>query len=240
MLRAVIVDDEIAAIRVLMRLLAAHPEIEVVGVAATATEARRLIDAVRPDVAFLDVELGAETGFSLVEGAGRPKSIVFVTAHPAHAVEAFSVEAADFLVKPVDAGRLAETVRRLLRRNADPAALAPIVLRLSGRTLLVPPTDIIAFTAEDDFTRVWLADGGSLLILKTLSQFDALAPGPPFLRLDRSLILNIGRVRGLVVKDRNSATVTADGLQTPLAIGRTALARLRAALTAQSRERAPG
>lgn len=240
MLRAVIVDDEIAAIRVLMRLLAAHAEIEVVGVAATATDARRLIDAVRPDVAFLDIELGAETGFSLVEGAGPLKSIVFVTAHPAHAVEAFSVEAADFLVKPVDAGRLAETVRRLLRRNADPAALAPIVLRLPGRTLLVPPEDIIAFTAEDDFTRVWLADGGSLLILKTLSQFDALAPSPPFLRLDRSLILNIGRVRGLVVKDRNSAIVAAEGLQIPLPLGRTALARLRAALTAQSTGRASG
>ena len=120
MLRAIIVDDEPAAIRVLLRLLTDHPSIEVIGAATNAAEARRLIAATEPDVAFLDVELGAETGFDLIEGPERPKNIVFVTAHPVHAVEAFSVEAADFLVKPIDPARLAETVRRLERRHAAP------------------------------------------------------------------------------------------------------------------------
>lgn len=232
MLRAIIVDDEPAAIRVLLRLLSDHPRIEVIGAATNAAEARRLIAGTEPDVAFLDVELGAETGFDLIEGPERPKNIVFVTAHPVHAVEAFSVEAADFLVKPIDPARLAETVRRLERRHAAPIAPAPILLRLPGRTLLVPPDDILAFSAEGDFTRVRLADGTSLLIHGTLGHFESVAPSPPFLRLDRSLILNTARVRRLVMKDRNSCLVTLEGQEDSLVLGRAALSRLRAALTA--------
>lgn len=232
MLRAIIVDDEPVAIRVLLRLLADHPSIEVIGAATNAAEARRLIAATEPDVAFLDVELGAETGFDLIDGSERPKNIVFVTAHPVHAVEAFSVEAADFLVKPIDPARLAETVRRLERRHAAPIARAPILLRLPGRTLLVPPDDILAFSAEGDFTRVRLADGTNLLIHGTMGHFESVAPSPPFLRLDRSLILNTARVRRLVMKDRNSCLVTLEGQEDPLVLGRAALSRLRAALTA--------
>lgn len=234
MLRAVIIDDEFAAIRMLFRLLSEHTGVDIVGVAATLERARHLIADKKPDVVFLDVELGAETGFNLLAGERCPKATVFVTAHPAHAVRAFSVEAADFLVKPVDRGRLAETVRRLQRRQTKAEPLQPIMLRLPGRALLVPPDDIAAFSAEDDFTRVWLADGRSVLILRTLSQFDAVAPSPPFIRLDRSLIVNMTRVRGLLVKDRNSAEANVDGMEAPLRLGRTALARLRAALTGQA------
>jgi two-component system LytT family response regulator len=233
LLRVVIVDDEASSTRTLVGLLADHPKIEIAGIASTAAEARSLIADVRPDVAFLDVELDAESGFDLVGGPDRPPQVVFVTAHPGHAVEAFSVEAADFLVKPIDPGRLAETVRRLEKRRTLPGADVPIELRMPGRSLLVPPSDIVAFRAEDDFTRVSLADGSSVLILRTLGQFDALAPRPMFERLDRSIILNLDRVRRIVMKNRNSGSVTVEGLDTPILLGRTALSRLRAALSSR-------
>lgn len=233
MLRTVIVDDEPAAIRSLQRLLTDHPGIEVAATASTAAEARRLIGTVRPDVLFLDVQLDAATGFDLLDGPERPPNVIFVTAHPFHAVEAFSVEAADFLLKPIDPGRLAQAVRRLESRQVLPPKPAPIALRMPGKSILVAPDEVAAFLAEGDFTRVCLADGTSVLILRTLGQFEAIVPDPMFARLDRSILLNLDRVRRLVVKDRNTALVAVDGLGQDLTLGRAALARLRAALASR-------
>lgn len=233
MLRAVIVDDEPAAVQSLERLLTSYPGLDVCGTATTASEARHLIGALRPDVLFLDVELDAETGFDLLDGPDRPANVIFVTAHTRHAVEAFSVEAADFLVKPIDPGRLAQAVQRLERRQTTPPQPAPIALRMPGKSLFVPPAEVAAFLAEGDFTRVCLADGTSVLILKTLGQFEASVPPAMFTRLDRSILLNLDRVRRLVVRDRNTALVTVDGLGQDLTLGRAALARLKAALSSR-------
>lgn len=233
MLRTLIVDDEPAAVRSLERLLTSYPGLVVCGTATTASEARRLIETLRPDVLFLDVQLDAATGFELLDGPYRPPDVIFVTAHPGHAVEAFSVEAADFLVKPIDPGRLAQAVQRVERRQATPSQPAPIVLRMPGKSILVTPDEVAAFLAEGDFTRVCLADGTSVLILKTLGQFEASVPPSMFTRLDRSILLNVDRVRRLVVRDRNTALVTVDGLGQDLPLGRAALARLKAALSSR-------
>lgn len=233
MLRAVIVDDEPAAVRSLEALLADHPGLAICGTATTSSDARHLIATLRPDVLFLDVELGAETGFDLLDGSGRPANVIFVTAHTRHAVEAFSVEAADFLVKPIDPGRLAQAVQRVERRQASPPQPAPIILRMPGKSLFVPPAEVAVFLAEGDFTRVCLADGTSVLILRTLGQFEASVPPSMFERLDRSILLNLDRVRRLVVKDRNTALVTVEGLAQNLTLGRAALSRLKAALSSR-------
>lgn len=104
---------------------------------------------------------------------------------------------------------------------------------MPGRSILVSPAEVVAFRAEDDFTRVFLADGSNMLILRTLGHFDSLAPRPMFERLDRSIILNMDRVRRLVMKDRNTGSVTVEGLDQPVILGRTALSRLRAFLSSR-------
>ena len=157
---------------------------------------------------------------------------------------AFAIEAADYLLKPVTPERLADALRRLRRRLADSAkggagdAPPPemLELRMPSRTLLVEPARLAALTAEGDFTRVHLADEPSLLILRTLSQFGAQLPDPPFHRLGRSVMVNLDRVRRIVARDRNLAHVTLEGGEAPLALGRTASARLRAALAARRAE----
>lgn len=243
-----IVDDEPLAIRALTRLLAAHPEVELVGAAGSLTEGRAAIEAARPDAVFLDVDLGEGDGFELMKTLGAPSRpapcVVFVTAHSRHAVDAFAIEAADYLLKPVTPERLADALRRLRRRLADAAkggaGAAPppemLELRMPSRTLLVEPARLAALTAEGDFTRVHLADEPSLLILRTLSQFEAQLPDPPFHRLGRSVMVNLDRVRRIVARDRNLAHVTLEGGEAPLALGRTASARLRAALAARRAE----
>lgn len=239
MLRVVIVDDEPLAVRAVRRLLAAHAEVEVVGTADSLEAAIDVVTAQHPDLVFLDIDLGAGTGFDLIARISPRPRIVFVTAHPQHAVEAFAVEAVDYLLKPILPERMAATLSRaarLLGAVAGPdAARAPIALRTPRRTLLTDPAEIVALRAEGDFTRVHLAGRPGLLLLRTLSRFEALLPEGRFLRVDRSAILNLDRVRGLHGRGRNLSQVALDGLDAPLTLGRTATARLKAALRGRTR-----
>ena len=236
MLRAVIVDDEPLAIRAMRRLLAAHAAVRVVGTADTLGAAVGIIDAMRPDLVFLDIELGADSGFDVVARLDPAPRIVFVTAHARHAVDAFAIEAADYLLKPVLPERLAATLDRVARLipPRPPAAGTLLELRMPNRTVFAEPGEIAALCADGDFTRVHLAGQRPLLILRTLSQFEALLPAPPFQRLGRSVLVNLDRVRGLQSRDRNLSHVVLDGLDAALPLGRIATARLRAALAARS------
>ncbi len=118
-MRAVIVDDERLARNELRRLLGRHPEIEVIGEAANAREARMRLESLDPDLLFLDVQMPGETGFDLLASIDGIPIVVFTTAYDEYAVHAFEVSAVDYLVKPVESERLAKTVARLL---ASPAA----------------------------------------------------------------------------------------------------------------------
>lgn len=236
MLRAVIVDDEPLAIRAMQRLLLAHPEVEVVETADSLPTALEAIARTRPNLVLLDIDLGAENGFDVIARLTPAPRVIFVTAHPQHAVQAFAVEAADYLLKPVRPERLAAALARVTRL-ADPAPvpLGPAVeLRMPSRTIFADPAELVALRAERDFTRVHLAGQPSLLILRTLSHFEALLPVPPFLRAGRSLLLNLQRVRGMQAQDRNLAHVTLEGLEAPLPLGRVAAARLRGALAGRA------
>lgn len=235
MLRAVIVDDEPLAIRAMRRLLLAHPEVEVVETADSLATALEAIGRTRPDVVLLDIELGAGDGFEVIARLAPAPRVIFVTAHPQHAVQAFAVEAADYLLKPVRPERLAEALARVARHRGPAAAPLhpPIELRMPSRTVMADPAEVAALCAEGDFTRVYLAGQGSLLILRTLSHFEALLPAPPFLRVGRSVLLNLGRVRRVEAEGRNLTHVTIEGMEAPLGLGRVAAARLRAALSAR-------
>lgn len=141
-IRALIVDDEAPARSELRYLLSAHPEVEVVGEAAGAAEALALAKAVRYDVVFLDVEMPGMTGLEaarLVRDRAERPELVFVTAHEQYAVGAFAVEAFDYLLKPVDPARLAQTVERLAARRPPPEAppVEKIPVVSAGKTVLL-------------------------------------------------------------------------------------------------------
>ncbi|MBS7789779.1 LytTR family DNA-binding domain-containing protein [Roseococcus sp. SDR] len=236
MLRAVIVDDEPLAIRAMRRLLLAHPEVEVVETADSLETAVEAIARTRPDVVLLDIELGAGDGFGVIARLAPAPRIIFVTAHPQHAVQAFAVEAADYLLKPVRPERLAEALARVSRQlgpSAPPSGPA-VELRMPSRTIFADPSEMVALRAEGDFTRVHLAAQPALLILRTLTHFEALLPSPPFLRAGRSVLLNLQRVRRVEAEGRNLAHVTLEGMEAPLQLGRIAAARLRVALAGRA------
>jgi two-component system LytT family response regulator len=233
-MRVLIVDDEPLARHAMRRLLASHAAIEIVGEAETLYEAAAAIESAQPDVVFLDIELGGDgDGFDLLASLERPPLVVFVTAYAEHAVEAFAVDAVDYLLKPVVPERLAESLVRAARelgRTEPRPGGGVIALRTPRQTLLAPPADIVALRADGDFTHVFVTGQPALMIWRTLGHFETLLPSPPFLRLGRSLIINRDRLRKLETPSRAEARITLDGMDEPLALGRTATQRLRDAL----------
>ena len=119
MFTALLVDDEPLARDRMRELLAVHPEIEISGAAGSVREARALLEARPPDVVFLDVEMPGGSGLDLLDGVPDATQVVFVTARETYAVQAFAVAALDYLVKPVDPERLAETVARLRKQGTS-------------------------------------------------------------------------------------------------------------------------
>lgn len=223
-----VVDDEPPARRSLKRLLAEHPDLAVVGEAASLAEARQQLAAMRPDIVFLDVELGDGKGFEALPDADPVPEVVFVTAYSRYAVEAFDVAAADFLVKPVDPERLALTLQRLRQRRAQPVpGEARLRLHLPGRQVLLPQARILSLTAEGDFTRIAVSEEKDHLVCRLLGQFEAELPDPPFRRLGRSLIVNLSQVRRVEHAESGRARLLLGAEERPLALGRAALRRLK-------------
>jgi two-component system LytT family response regulator len=240
MLRVVVVDDEPLAIRALQRLLAARPDVSVVGTADNLESAIQVIRSELPDAVFLDVDLGTANGFDLLTRVQPAPRIIFVTGSPQHAVAAFAVEATDYLLKPVIADRLDESLKRLRRSPAPkPEGAAQMVeLKLPNRSVFVEATTISALVAEDDFTRVHLAGQRDLLILRTLSHFETVLPAGMFLRISRSIIVNLDQIRRHESPTRDTSFVTLDRLPSPIRLGRTATIRLKKALKDRARDQA--
>ena len=196
MIRALLVDDEAPARSELRYLLAEHPEVHVVGEAASAPEALELARDLRYDVVFLDVEMPGATGLEVaphVRERRDPPAIVFVTAHAEYAVDAFAVEAFDYLLKPVDPERLARVVERLRERtmeNAAPVEKVPVVA--GGGTELLDFDQIHYVQADGDYSRVHTYDR-AYLCTSSLGELAERLPGG-FARIHRSYVVNLAKV----------------------------------------------
>ena len=225
-LHTLVVDDERLARKRLRSLLTAHPEVAVVGEAATIPEAAALASFERPDLVLLDVQMPPASGFDLLPLLPVPApAIVFTTAHDVFAVRAFEVSAVDYLLKPISPERLAAP-DRVTPLTPDEM----LILQAGDRVRRVPLAEIAAVAAEGHYTRVYLAAEPSMFILRAINTWAAQLPAPGFLRADRSLIVNLARVRGLDLLSRDGAQLTLAAVGAPLELGRAATARLRTAL----------
>jgi two-component system LytT family response regulator len=230
MLRILIVDDEHLARQAIRRLLTPRNDTEVVGEADSVATARQAIETTRPDIVFLDIELGSGgDGFKLLESLEKPPVVIFITAYAEYAVDAFAVDAVDYLLKPVEPERLNEALARAERQIALRARPPSTVVELKTprRTLLAPHADIVMLAADGDFTKVHVAGEQPLMIWRTLSHFETTLPSPPFLRLGRSLIINRDRLRRIETPTRSGCHLVLDGVAEPVELGRAAAQRLR-------------
>lgn len=223
MIRALLVDDEAPARSELRYLLAAHPEVQVVGEAASAPEALELARDLRYDVVFLDVEMPGLTGLEaapLVHERRDPPAIVFVTAHAEYAVDAFAVEAFDYLLKPVDPDRLARVVERLRERTLESAApVEKIPVVVGGGTELLDFDQIHYVQADGDYSRVHTYDRAYLCTSSLGELAERLPAG--FARIHRSYVVNLAKVAAVrrAAPDRFRVQL-ADAARTELDVAR--------------------
>lgn len=213
-LKALIVDDEYPARMELRYRLSKYEDIEIIGEAASAREALRLIEALDYDVLFLDVQMPGVSGMDLareLKSREVPPKVVFVTAHEGYAVPAFEMRAVDYLLKPFDDERLAETVQRLREGAGTAAASAdePEEKKASGekkpmlqwvmaerdeKSIPVPLADIVFIFSEGYNVYVQTA-GERLLTRYTLQELTERLPPEYFFRSHRSYLVNIHQVK---------------------------------------------
>ncbi len=231
---ALIVDDERLARQELRALLAAHPEIRVVGEAASVDEAVTLLEREHPEVIFLDIQMPGESGFDLFARAPVSAKVVFVTAHDAHALRAFDVNALDYLLKPVAPARLAESIGRL--RDGPPSPLPErrfeigdfVFLPIDGRSRFLRINQIVSVSAAGDATQVLTADGGGGRVPRTLKAWEERLPEKQFIRIHREAIVNLQHVERIEEWSHESFHVHLRGHSAPFTLSRRYAARLKA------------
>ena len=197
-MRVLLVDDERLARAELRRLLKAHPEVQVVGEAANAAEGVRQVAALKPDLVLLDVQMPGGSGFDMLAALDDAPEVIFTTAFDRYALQAFEVNALDYLQKPVQAARLAAALERCSVRRAQGLARRPggerkLFVRDGLRCWFIALFEVRLFTSEGNYTRVHF-DGGQPLVLRSLKQLEASLDSQRFFRTSRRHIVNLEHI----------------------------------------------
>jgi two-component system, LytTR family, response regulator len=217
LLRILIVDDERLARQHLRQLVDKIPDAECVGESPNGTSALAMLSSIEVDVMLLDIQMPGIDAFDVVRSIPTAKmpAIIFVTAHDHYAVKAFEVSATDYLLKPPDPERLERALQaarmriqsrtfvaeqsrlRALVESLKPATgTAELVVRDRGRSMRIPVTEVDWLQAEDNYVRVYTG-GRSHLIRATIAGLEHDLDASRFVRIHRSIVVNIDRAREL-------------------------------------------
>ena len=256
-IRTVVVDDERLARNELCFQLEQLEDVEIVGQAGDGLRALEVIDELHPDLVLLDVQMPGRTGFEvareLVDRDDTPR-VVFVTAYDQHAIEAFEVNAVDYLLKPVEPARLARTITRVrglvspaprsgerraalqadeLERIADLVAQRrgrrePIAVKVGERLVLVQPQDIVFASLVDDVITVVTGRLHGAASCRTLDELQSHLDPDVFWRVHRSHVVNIHKIKEIVPWfSRNYILKMKDSRGTEIPVSRSQTKRLR-------------
>ena len=221
-LTALLVDDEAPARARLRQLLSERADLTIVGEAEDGVQAVERIQALTPDVVFLDIQMPGCSGLEVAASLGQPRpAIIFCTAFDQHAVDAFELQAVDYLLKPVTRARLDAAIARVTRPAPAPATPPPdpaeagddgvddasageaplpggpptrFLARRGARYLVVPVAEVIAFSFDDGQTRLHTASE-QLLMQPTLAQLLRRLDGARFFQISRSVVVHLDAVR---------------------------------------------
>lgn len=217
-IKAVIIDDLAEALDILSSDLKQQcPEVEICGTAKNVIDAAKLIKQTEPDLLFLDIRLGDNTGFDLLEILPDLKAkVIFVTAYDEYALKAFRFSAVDYLLKPIDPSLLREAVNKaskqlenqgmsleLLRSQFDnPNQLATkISLPTLERLHVVNIDEIVRCQSLDNNTRFFLNSGEHIFVTKTLKKFDEMLKDHAFMRVHQSHLVHLKYIKAYEKKD---------------------------------------
>lgn len=197
-MRALLIDDERLARAELRRLLAAHAEVEIVGEAANAADGVQQIQSLKPDLIFLDVQMPGGSGFDMLAALEDAPEVIFTTAFDQYALQAFEVNALDYLQKPIQAARMAAALQRCVARRqrigtTATASTRKLFIKDGERCWFVAVQDIRLFESDGNYTRVYF-DQQQPLMLRSLNQLEEKLDPQRFFRANRRHIVNLDYV----------------------------------------------
>lgn len=203
-MKAIIIDDERLARQELKNLLSVHKEVEVVAECADATQAKEKINELKPDIIFCDIQMPGKSGLELAEEISAMVDVVFVTAHDEHAIKAFELNAFDYLLKPLQPERLAETIKKLsiketatkIDNNTPLSDKDTVFIKDGEKCWLVKLSDIRLFESEGNYVRVYF-DTLRPLILRSLNSLETRLNEKQFFRASRKHIINLNYVASI-------------------------------------------
>ena len=207
-IKAVIIDDERLARAELISLLKNHNIVNILGEATNATEGIALIKSKNPDVIFLDIQMPGINGFEMIKQLDEVPKVVFVTAYDEHAIEAFKVDAIDYLLKPVDPIRLEECINKIIKNFEEDSFDTSLgnnrknrlltkndrVFIKDGEKCFFPKVgDIKYFESQGNYVRV-LFDDNRLMLLRSLNSLEERLSPDDFFRANRKYIINLEHI----------------------------------------------
>jgi len=222
MYKVIIIEDDIELAQTLAKVLSIEaPFFELKGIAPSIAEGEKLINEVKPDVAFFDVELKDGLSFELLEKLPKIDfEIIFVTAFSHYAINAFQYSAIDFVVKPIDPDdirraseraveslskkNIAERIQNLLFNRTKESTEQRLMLQTAGSVHFVKISDIIRCESDINYTTFFLSTGKSIMVSKTMGEFERLLPAF-FFRAHRSHLINLNYV--VEVKKRSGIAI---------------------------------
>lgn len=239
-LRTLIVDDEPLAVERMQVICARIPHLMVVGTANDGAAALRLVEALHPDLVLLDMTMPELDGLGVARKLARKDrrpAVIFVTAHDHFAVEAFDLDAVDYVLKPVAPERLGRAIERALGRRSDQPVrtsgewLEELWVPHRSELLRIDVAQVGRIDAERDYVRLHVGESGeatrSYLLLQTIAGLEQRLDPACFIRIHRSTILRKDRIKGLRHDGLGVWSVELDDGQA-LRIGRTYLPRVKA------------
>lgn len=222
MLKALIVDDEIASVRILELLLSQFAkDIEVVDVARSSKEAVSKVDLIKPDLVFLDIEMPGGNGFDFLEQCShRNFEVVFITAYENYAIKAFKYSAIDYLLKPIEVEELQVALEKVSKRrysnfdgrnkyfalfeNLKDIFPSKLVVTVDNHSEYIDLRDILYFEATQNGTIVFRNNNGSLNINNQLDDLENILDGKNFFKINDNQLVNLEKIRHFASKKGNN------------------------------------
>ena len=201
-MKALIIDDERLARKELTNLLKDHHEIEIIGEAVNADDAFQKIQTLDPDLLFLDIQMPGKSGFDLLEMLERVPKVIFTTAFDEYALKAFEVNALDYLLKPIQPERLAESINKLFHTEEEEVKPQPsikdkklgasdqVFVKDGDKCWFVRLSDVRMFESDGNYIKVYFGDFKPM-IHKSLNALDERLDDRTFFRASRKHIINL-------------------------------------------------
>ncbi len=223
--KIIIIDDESLARDVIKKYLEDYSEIEIAAECDNGFEAIKAINAIRPNLIFLDIQMPKLTGFEMLELLENPPVIIFTTAYDQYALKAFEVSAADYLLKPFSRERFNEAIEKALKFiNDSPASqekvdkllsfretksdyLDRIVVKDGSKITVIPVEKLIRLEAQDDYVMIY-SKGGKFLKQKTMKFYETHLNPKDFIRIHSSHLVRVALIKQIDVISKNAYETT--------------------------------